>query len=190
MILLLDHEDSFVFNLARYVEELGQTAVVVRVGRVQLANVVAMRPERIILSPGPGTPTECPVTLEVIRELGPTIPILGVCLGHQCIGAAYGGVVRRATPRHGMTSAIRHDGRGVFTGIPSPFLGTRYHSLVIATDSVPRELEVSARAEDGEIMGVRHRVHPVEGVQFHPESVLSEHGHRLLENFLKSAAMR
>ncbi len=186
MILLLDHDDSFVYNLARYVEELGYRARVVRAASVGPAEVAAMAPERIILSPGPCTPTECPVALAVIRELGPRIPILGVCLGHQCIGQAFGGVVGRAAmPRHGMTSAISHDGRGVFAGIPSPFLGTRYHSLVIAADSVPAELEISARADDGEIMGVRHRIHPIEGVQFHPESVLSEHGHLLLENFLR-----
>jgi anthranilate synthase/aminodeoxychorismate synthase-like glutamine amidotransferase len=189
MILLLDHEDSFVFNLARYVEELGQLPRVVRVGTVSLAEVTAMRPERIILSPGPGTPADCPLALAVIRQLGPEIPILGVCLGHQCIAAAYGASVTRARqPRHGLTSAIRHDGRGVFAGLPSPFLATRYHSLAIAREGIPEELELTAFADDGEIMGARHRLHPVEGVQFHPESVSSEHGHQLLENFLRPVA--
>ena len=186
MILLLDHEDSFVFNLARYVEELGEVPRVVRVGTTSLAEVAAMRPERIILSPGPGTPGDCGLALAVIRQLGPEIPILGVCLGHQCIATAYGANVTRARqPRHGLTSAIRHDGRGVLTGLPSPFLATRYHSLAIARAGVPDELELTSFADDGEIMGVRHRMHPVEGVQFHPESILSEHGHALLKNFLR-----
>lgn len=186
MILLLDHDDSFVFNLARYVEELGEEPQVVRVDTMSLSGVTALRPDRIILSPGPGRPRDCPLAIAVIRLLGPEIPILGVCLGHQCIAEAFGARVTRARqPRHGMTSAISHDGRGVLTGLPSPFLATRYHSLVIARDEVPSELELTAFADDGEIMGVRHRVHPVEGVQFHPESVTTEHGHRLLQNFLR-----
>lgn len=185
MILLLDHEDSFVFNLARYVEELGRRAVVVRADAITLPEVVALAPERIILSPGPCTPLECPLAVEVIRAIGPTTPILGVCLGHQCIGAAYGAtVVRARSPRHGRTSVIRHDGAGVYAGLPAGFLATRYHSLVVDASSVPDALIATAFADDGELMGIRHRRDPVEGVQFHPESVLTDHGHRLLENFL------
>lgn len=188
MILLLDHDDSFVFNLARYVEELGVEARIVRASAITLRGVAELGPDRIILSPGPGTPRDCPLAIAVIREIGPTIPILGVCLGHQCIAEAYGALVTRARhPRHGMTSAIVHDGRGVLSGLPSPFRATRYHSLAVSPDGVPPELEVTAHADDGEIMGVRHRTHPVEGVQFHPESVRSEHGHRLLQNFIKQA---
>lgn len=191
MILLLDHDDSFVFNLARYVEELGETAQIVRANAITLAGVAALGPDRIILSPGPGTPRDCPLAIAVIRELGPGIPILGVCLGHQCIAEAYGAVVSRARhPRHGLTSAIAHDGRGVLSGLPSPFLATRYHSLAVSPDGVPPELELTALADDGEIMGVRHRSHPVEGVQFHPESVSSEHGHWLLRNFIEQAGRR
>ena len=191
MILLLDHDDSFVFNLARYVEELGEAAQIIRASAITLPGVAALRPDRIILSPGPGTPRDCPLTIAVIREFGPVMPILGVCLGHQCIAEAYGAVVSRARyPRHGMTSAIAHDGRGVLSGLPSPFRATRYHSLAISPDSVPPELELTALADDGEIMGVRHRTHPVEGVQFHPESVSSEHGHRLLQNFIEQAGRR
>lgn len=185
MILLLDHEDSFVFNLARYIEELGGEARVVRAGATSLPEVIDLHAERIILSPGPRSPRECPLAIEVIRTLGPTTPILGVCLGHQCIGAAWGAVVGRSRhPRHGMTSEIQHDGRGVYAGIPSPFRATRYHSLAIQAGTIPPTLEVSAVADDGEIMGVRHRQHPVEGVQFHPESVLTEHGYDLLRNFM------
>lgn len=186
MILLLDHDDSFVFNLARYVAELGGEARVVRASTISLAEVTALRPHRIILSPGPGTPGGCPLAIAVVRQLGPSTPILGVCLGHQCIAEAYRAVVTRARrPRHGMTSAISHDGRGVLAGLPSPFRATRYHSLAISPDGVPPELELTAFADDGEIMGVRHRTHPVEGVQFHPESVSTEHGHRLLQNFIQ-----
>jgi anthranilate synthase component 2 len=186
MILLLDHEDSFVFNLARYVEELGATARVVRADAITVREIAALAPERIVLSPGPCTPDECPLAIEVIHALGVTIPLLGVCLGHQCIAQAYGAkIVRAREPRHGMTSPIRHDGRGVFAGITSPFDATRYHSLVVSPESVPPKLEVTAFTDAGEIMGVRHRMHPVEGVQFHPESVLTEHGYRLMENFLR-----
>jgi anthranilate synthase/aminodeoxychorismate synthase-like glutamine amidotransferase len=186
VILLLDHDDSFVFNLARYVAELGAEARVVRASSLSLADVAGLRPDRIILSPGPGTPRDCPLAIAVVRQLGPSIPILGVCLGHQCIAEAYRAVVTRARrPRHGMTSPISHDGRGVLTGLPSPFRATRYHSLAISPDHVPAELELTAFADDGEIMGVRHRVHPVEGVQFHPESVSTEHGHQLLQNFIQ-----
>lgn len=189
MILLLDHDDSFVYTLARYVTQLGRDARVVRDDAIDLAGVTALAPTRIILSPGPGAPAERRLALAVVRELGPTIPILGVCLGHQCIGAAYSATVSRAAlPRHGMTSPIVHDKRGVFEGLPQSFNATRYHSLIVRRKDLPDELEVSATAaDDGEVMGLRHRVHPVEGVQFHPESVLSEHGHALLANFLRTA---
>ena len=185
MILLLDNYDSFVYNLARYVRELGETAVVRRHDAVTVDEVAAMSPSHIIISPGPCSPAEAGISTEVVRRLGPSIPILGVCLGHQCIGAAYGGeIVRAGQPMHGKTSMIHHGGTGIFSGLPSPFRATRYHSLVIAPASVPAELEVLATSEDGEIMAVRHTRHPVHGVQFHPESVLTEHGYRLLDHFL------
>lgn len=185
MILLLDHEDSFVYTLARYVEELGETPEVMRVDRLTLSDVRALAPTRIILSPGPGTPEACTLSLEVVRALGPTTPILGVCLGHQVIATAYGARVGRAAhPRHGMTSVIRHDGLGVFAGLPTPLDATRYHSLAVRETSIPTELIVTAHADDGEVMGVRHRHHPVEGVQFHPESVLTTWGKRMIETFL------
>ncbi|HXI19743.1 MAG TPA: aminodeoxychorismate/anthranilate synthase component II, partial [Gemmatimonadales bacterium] len=185
MILLLDNYDSFVYNLARYVAELGAEAVVRRNDALTVAEVEALGPSHIILSPGPCTPTEAGISTEVVRRLGPRIPMLGVCLGHQCIGAAYGAeIVRARRPMHGKTSRISHRGEAIFTGLPSPFIATRYHSLVIAPDSIPPQLQVLATAEDGEIMAVRHRVDPVVGVQFHPESVLTEHGYRMLDWFL------
>ncbi len=185
MILLIDNYDSFVYNLARYVAELGQTPVVRRNDAITLDDIAALRPSHIIISPGPCSPTEAGISSHVIRRFGPDTPILGVCLGHQCIGAVYGGeVVRAGKPMHGKTSSIRHTGTSVFTGLPSPLIATRYHSLVIAPDSVPEALEVLATAEDGEIMAVAHREHPVVGVQFHPESVLTEYGYRMLDWFL------
>jgi anthranilate synthase/aminodeoxychorismate synthase-like glutamine amidotransferase len=184
-VLLLDNRDSFVWNLARYVRELGAHARVVRSDRTTVDEVAAEGATHIIVSPGPCTPTEAGVSLEVIRRLGAQTPILGVCLGHQAIGAAYGGqVVRAAEPRHGKTSAIHHDGTGVFRGLPSPFEATRYHSLVVDPTTIPPDLVIQARTADGVVMALRHRTFPVHGVQFHPESVLSEHGHRLLTNFL------
>jgi para-aminobenzoate synthetase/4-amino-4-deoxychorismate lyase len=184
-VLLLDNKDSFVWNLARYVRELGAFAKVVRSDAVTVEQVALERPTHIIVSPGPCTPAEAGASVEVIRALGPTTPILGVCLGHQAIGAAYGGqVVRAAEPRHGKTSAIHHDGTGVFRGLPSPFDATRYHSLVVEPATIPPDLVIQARTADGVVMALRHRTFPVHGVQFHPESVLSEHGHRLLTNFL------
>jgi anthranilate synthase/aminodeoxychorismate synthase-like glutamine amidotransferase len=185
MILLLDNYDSFVYNLARYVRELGETPVVRRHDALTVDEVAAMGPSHIIISPGPCSPTEAGISTEVVRRLGATTPILGVCLGHQCIGAAYGGeIVRAGRPMHGKTSLIHHQGSGIFRGLPTPFRATRYHSLVIAPASVPDGLEVTATSEDGEIMAVQHTRHPVYGVQFHPESVLTEHGYRLVDHFL------
>ena len=185
MILLIDNYDSFVYNLARYVRELGEEPVVIRHDAAGVDEISAMRPSHIIISPGPCSPAEAGISTEVVRRLGPTTPILGVCLGHQCIGAAYGGeIVRAGRPMHGKTSRIHHRGSGIFSGLPSPFYATRYHSLVIAPASVPPDLEVLATSEDGEIMAVQHVRDPVYGVQFHPESVLTEHGYRLVDHFL------
>ncbi len=191
MILLLDHEDSFVYTLARYVEELGEAPIVRRDEALTLDEIVAMAPSRIILSPGPGRPEECTLALAVVRTLGATTPILGVCLGHQVIAVAYGATVARAThPRHGRTSPITHDGLGVFAGLPSPLDATRYHSLAVVEATLPPELFLTARADDGEVMGIRHRVHPVEGVQFHPESVLTTLGLRMISSFLANGEQR
>jgi anthranilate synthase/aminodeoxychorismate synthase-like glutamine amidotransferase len=185
MILLLDNYDSFVYNLARYVRELGETPVVLRHDAVTVEEVAAMAPSHIIISPGPRSPTEAGISTDVVRRLGSAIPILGVCLGHQCIGAAYGGeIVRAGQPMHGKTSMIHHRGTGIFRGLPTPFRATRYHSLVVSPASVPPELAVLATSEDGEIMAVQHRSDPVYGLQFHPESVLTEHGYRLIDQFL------
>lgn len=184
-VVLLDHDDSFVHTLAAYVAELGAEPRVIRARDTTVKEISALAPERIILSPGPRTPGDCPVAISVIRRLGTTIPILGVCLGHQCVAAAFGAAVDRTPhPRHGSSSAITHDSRGVFDGVPSPFQATRYHSLAVVASSMPPELEVTAVADDGDIMGIRHRMHRIEGVQFHPESVLTEWGHRMLANFL------
>jgi anthranilate synthase/aminodeoxychorismate synthase-like glutamine amidotransferase len=185
MILLIDNYDSFVYNLARYVRELGEDPVVRRHDAVQVDEIFRLSPTHIIISPGPCSPKEAGVSTEVVRAVGPHIPILGVCLGHQCIGAAYGAeIVRAGLPMHGKISPIRHSGTGLFSDLPNPFRATRYHSLVIAPDSVPASLRVTATSDDGEIMAVQHVEHPVYGVQFHPESVLTEHGYRLLDHFL------
>jgi anthranilate synthase component 2 len=187
MVLVIDNFDSFTYNLVQYLGELGAELRVRRNNAVSGDEIEAMKPAGILISPGPGRPESAGVTLEVIRRFGPTTPILGVCLGHQAIGMAYGGTVRRAqTPMHGKTSTIVHDGTGVFRGINAPFEAGRYHSLVIAAEDVPPELVVSAHTrEDGTIMAVRHRTHPVHGVQFHPESVLTNEGRRILRNFLE-----
>ena len=185
MILLIDNYDSFVYNLARYVRELGETPLVRRHDAISIEEIVALGPSHIVISPGPCSPAEAGISTELVRRVGPSIPILGVCLGHQCIGAAYGGQILRAgTPMHGKTSQIHHTGMGLFRGLPTPFTATRYHSLVIGPASLPASLKVTATSEDGEIMAVQHVEHPVHGVQFHPESVLTEHGYRLLDHFL------
>ncbi|HEX8451929.1 MAG TPA: aminodeoxychorismate/anthranilate synthase component II [Longimicrobium sp.] len=190
MILVIDNYDSFTYNLVQYLGELGAEMEVVRNDQLTVDEIAERAPERIVISPGPCTPTEAGVSVETIRELGPKIPILGVCLGHQSIGQAYGGeVVRAAKPMHGKTSPIRHTGEGIFRGIPAPFTVARYHSLVIEPSSLPAELEAVAWTDEPgsetEIQAVRHREHPVWGVQFHPESIASEHGHALLRNFLE-----
>jgi len=186
MILLIDNYDSFVHNLARYVRELGGETIVRRNDSLTVDEVVALSPSHIILSPGPCTPAEAGISTDLVRRLGPTTPILGVCLGHQCIGAAYGGdIVRAGRPRHGRSSPIVHDGSGVFTGLPAPLWAARYHSLVIARSSLPESLRVIATAgDDGEIMAVQHRTDPVIGVQFHPESAATEYGYAMLDRFL------
>ena len=186
MILLIDNYDSFVWNLARYVGELGHPRIVVRNDAIGLADVAALAPSHVIVSPGPCTPKEAGISNAVIAAFGSRVPILGVCLGHQCIGAALGGKVDRALrPMHGKTSLIRHDGSGLFAGLPSPLRVTRYHSLIVKDEDLPESLRVTARSEEGEIMALAHRAHPVYGVQFHPEAVLTEHGHALLRNFLR-----
>jgi anthranilate synthase/aminodeoxychorismate synthase-like glutamine amidotransferase len=191
MILLIDNYDSFVYNLARYVRELGEQPVVRRHDATTYDEIEALHPSHIIISPGPCTPGEAGISTEVVRRFGPRTPILGVCLGHQCIGAAYGaGIVRAARPMHGKASRIHHDGRGVFAGLPNPFLAGRYHSLIVAREGLPADLRVTASAPDGEIMAVEHVRHPVLGLQFHPESVLTEYGYVLLDRFLHGVSSR
>ena len=190
-LLMVDNYDSFTFNLVQYLQELGEEVKVVRNDELDVAGIAALAPERIVISPGPCTPDQAGVSLQVIERLGATTPILGVCLGHQAIGQAYGGqVVRAGRIMHGKTSHIRHQGKGVFAGLPDGYEATRYHSLVVDKATLPGCLEVTAWTEndDGsmeEIMGLRHREFPVEGVQFHPESILTQHGHALLKNFLE-----
>jgi len=185
MLLMIDNYDSFTYNLVQYFGELGQQVRVVRNDEIDVAGIVELRPERLVLSPGPCTPAEAGVCVPAIQALVGRLPILGVCLGHQSIGAALGGrIVRAQRLMHGKASTVAADGRGLFAGLPDQFSVIRYHSLVIERDSCPRELEVTATSEDGEIMGVRHRDAALEGVQFHPESILSEHGHAMLRNFL------
>ena len=189
MVLLIDNYDSFVHNLARYVRELGGEAVVCRNDKVTLDEIETLAPSHIILSPGPCSPVEAGISTDVVRRFGATIPILGVCLGHQCIGAAYGAnIVRAGRPVHGRTSPVAHDGSSLFAGLPSPLRLARYHSLVIERASLPPALRLIATAvDDGEIMAVEHRQHPVVGVQFHPESAASEYGYAILDGFLHGA---
>jgi anthranilate synthase component 2 len=188
-VVVIDNYDSFTYNLVQYLGELGAEVDVMRNDAVTVAQVTAARADRIVVSPGPGRPEDAGITIGVIRELGEKTPILGVCLGHQAIGAVYGGsVVRAPAPMHGKTSSIAHDGRGVFRGLDGPFVASRYHSLVVSDEGFPAELEVSARTEGdglGIIMGVRHRRFPVHGVQFHPESILTGEGMHILRNFLE-----
>ncbi len=186
MLLMIDNYDSFTYNLVQYFGELGEDVKVVRNDEVSADEVERLDPSRIVLSPGPCTPNEAGISLELIGRFAGRVPILGVCLGHQAIGQAFGGrIVHAATLMHGKVSAIHHSGAGVFRGLPTPFRATRYHSLAIERAGCPPELEVTAWTDDGEIMGVRHRTLPIEGVQFHPESILTEHGHALLANFLQ-----
>ena len=186
MILLIDNYDSFTYNLYQYLCELGAEVEVVRNDQTTLEEIAGMAPEKIVISPGPCTPDKAGISNDVLRRFGPTTPTLGVCLGHQCIGHAYGGTVGGAGEiMHGKTSLIHHDGKGVFKGLPDPFEAIRYHSLAIYDDDLPDELEVTARTDNGMIMGVRHRTHPVEGIQFHPESIMTPVGKDLLSNFLE-----
>jgi anthranilate synthase component 2 len=185
MILLLDNYDSFTYNLYQYLSELGAEVLVKRNDELTVGEVAALRPDKIVISPGPCTPNEAGISVPLIRELGDHVPILGVCLGHQSIGAAYGGAVVRAPQvMHGKLSAIHHAGAGVFAGLPAPFQATRYHSLIVRRDDLPGCLETTAWTADGLIMGLRHRELPVQGVQFHPESIMTEAGKQLLKNFL------
>ena len=186
MLLVIDNYDSFTYNLVQYFGELGADPQVKRNDAITPEEVEKMRPSKIVISPGPGTPADAGISMELIRRFGAKVPLLGVCLGHQCIGEVYGGkVVRAGRLMHGKTSQIQHDGRGVFAQLPNPFEATRYHSLIVEAESVPSCLEVSAKTAEGEIMGLRHRQNPVHGVQFHPESILSKEGKDLLANFLR-----
>ena len=186
MLLVIDNYDSFTYNLVQYFGELGADPQVKRHDAITPEEVEKMRPSKIVISPGPGTPADAGISMELIRRFGAKVPLLGVCLGHQCIGEVYGGkVVRAGRLMHGKTSPIQHDGRGVFAQLPNPFEATRYHSLIVEAESVPSCLEVSAKTAEGEIMGLRHRQNPVHGVQFHPESILSKEGKDLLANFLR-----
>lgn len=185
MIVVIDNYDSFVHNLARYVRELGWETEVVRCDALSVDEVAALAPSHIVISPGPCTPNEAGICVPLVRRLGPAIPILGVCLGHQCIGQAFGGqIVRARRPMHGKAARIAHDGAGLFAGLPNPLIATRYHSLVVEARDLPDSLIVTARSDEGEIMALRHREHPIVGLQFHPESVLTEHGYDLLRAFL------
>jgi anthranilate synthase component 2/para-aminobenzoate synthetase component 2 len=185
MIVVIDNYDSFTYNLVQYLGELGAELAIFRNDQVTLEEIAALRPAQIVISPGPGDPNDGGISNEVIRRFGPTTPLLGVCLGHQCIGQVYGGKVSHA-PRlmHGKTSSIYHNGEGIFSGVPSPFTATRYHSLIVE-EPLPDCLRVTAFTREGEIMGIQHKTYPVAGVQFHPESILTEHGKRILQNFLK-----
>jgi anthranilate synthase/aminodeoxychorismate synthase-like glutamine amidotransferase len=187
MVLVIDNYDSFTYNLVQYLGELGASVTVRRNNETTIDEIKTLHPARILISPGPGRPEDAGITLDVIREFGGRLPMLGVCLGHQAMGLAFGGqVVRAPLPMHGKTSTVEHDGRGIFAGITSTFQASRYHSLVVAADEWPADLEITARArEDGLVMGLRHRSWPMHGVQFHPESILTPEGRRMLRNFLE-----
>ena len=186
MVFVLDNYDSFTYNLVQYIGECGHECVVKRNDQTTTDEIAAMRPSHVLVSPGPCTPREAGISIDVIKRFAGKVPVLGVCLGHQALGEAFGGkVVRAAKLMHGKTSAIQHDGKTIFRDVPSPMTATRYHSLIVEERSLPKELEISARSEDGTIMGLRHKSVPVEGVQFHPESILTDHGKRLIANFLK-----
>jgi anthranilate synthase/aminodeoxychorismate synthase-like glutamine amidotransferase len=185
MIVMIDNYDSFTYNLVQYLGEMGEDLRVYRNDAITVEEVEALKPDKVIISPGPCTPNEAGISVPLIKALAGKVPLLGVCLGHQSIGQAFGGdIVRAGRLMHGKTSPIRHDGKGVFTGLPSPFDATRYHSLVIDRATMPECLEITAETDQGEVMGVRHKTLPIEGVQFHPESVLTEHGKELLRNFV------
>jgi anthranilate synthase/aminodeoxychorismate synthase-like glutamine amidotransferase len=185
-IVVIDNYDSFVYNLVQYLGELGAEPLVYRHDAIDEAGIRELSPDGLLVSPGPGRPEDAGISCAVIASLGPSVPLLGVCLGHQCIGQVFGGeVVRAPTVMHGKTSVIHHDGKGIFAGLQDPLVATRYHSLVVAPESVPDVLEVTATTDDGTIMGLRHRSLPIEGVQFHPESILTAEGHRLLANWLR-----
>jgi len=188
MIVLIDNYDSFTFNLFHYLGSLGADVVVHRNDKISVADVMAANPEAIVLSPGPATPDDAGICLDLIKAASATVPIMGVCLGHQAIGQAFGGKIVRATPIHGKVAEIRHNGTGVFHGINGPLKATRYHSLVVERASMPADLVINAETADGLVMGAMHKSLPVHGVQFHPESIASEHGHLLLKNFLDIAA--
>ncbi len=190
MLTLIDNYDSFTYNLVHYLGELGARCRVYRNDQITVAQVLAEEPEAIVLSPGPASPNEAGICLELVEKAGAKVPILGVCLGHQAIGQVYGGTVLRAPKAmHGKVSTVRNKGLGIFEGLPAAFQGTRYHSLIVERASLPTELEITAETDDGIIMGLRHRSHPVHGVQFHPESIASEQGHALLANFLGLAGV-
>ena len=187
MLLMIDNYDSFTYNLVQYFGELGERVTVYGNDQLTLNDVDALAPSHVVISPGPCTPNEAGISVDLVREYGARIPILGVCLGHQSIAQAYGGnIVRAPTLMHGKTSMISHEGESLFGEIPTPFQATRYHSLVVEESSLPDCFEITARADDGEIMGIAHRAHPVVGVQFHPESILTQYGHKMLHNFLQS----
>ncbi|TMB68683.1 MAG: aminodeoxychorismate/anthranilate synthase component II [Chloroflexi bacterium] len=188
LVLVIDNYDSFTYNLVQYLGELGEDVMVRRNDEITLAEIAPLSPVAVVLSPGPGTPSDAGICKDLLVELGPTLPILGVCLGHQCLGEAFGGTVRRASQvMHGKVSRVTHAEQSVFRGIPSPFAATRYHSLVVDRENLPADLEVTAWTDDGTVMGLRHRQYPLAGVQFHPEAILTEHGHELLANFLQDA---
>jgi anthranilate synthase/aminodeoxychorismate synthase-like glutamine amidotransferase len=184
-ILVVDNYDSFVYNLVQYLGQLGAEPVVYRNDAIDVATARALAPDGVVISPGPGRPEHAGISCDLIEDLGSSTPVLGVCLGHQCIGHVFGAEVVRHQVMHGKTSEVTHDGKGVFAGLPEPLVATRYHSLVVSAGSVPAELEASAWSEDGTVMGLRHRHLPIEGVQFHPESILTESGHRLVANWLE-----